>query len=155
MPNSKNVRRVNTELLCYANVNAIEQSMPAKPRPHRWLRKLGVHCAMIRLWQKESCALLNRQALSLLCGMPLDETLDDGEKIWDSFVLADEAIYIAHDLWHCPGIEDKGHMRLDCFQLLGECHARGSTQHVIRKNEVHWHSLHDCNSSRGSTCGEN
>jgi hypothetical protein len=37
--------------------------------------------------------------------MPLDETLDDGKKIRESFVLADEAIYRAHDLWHRPGIE--------------------------------------------------
>ena len=126
MPNSKNVRRINTELLRYANVNAIEQAMPAKPRPHGWRRKLGVHCVIIRLWQMESCALLNTGG-RLLCGMPLDETFDDGEKIWDSLVLADEAIYIAHDLGHRPGIEDKGHMRLDRFQLLGECHAGGST----------------------------
>ena len=37
-------------------------------------------------------------------------------------------------------------MRLDCFQLVGECDARGTPKHVVRKDEGHWHSLHECQS---------
>ena len=30
--------------------------------------------------------------------MPLNEAADNGKKIWDSFVLADEAVHVAHGL---------------------------------------------------------
>ncbi len=35
-------------------------------------------------------------------------------------------------------------MRFDCFQLVGECDARGTPKHVVRKDEGHRHSLHNC-----------
>ena len=58
---------------------------------------------------------------TLLFGMPFDKTADDGKKLWDRFVLADEAIHVPHCVRHVPGIEDKGHIRLDYFQSSGEC----------------------------------
>jgi hypothetical protein len=34
--------------------------------------------------------------------LPFDETFDDGKEIWDTFVLADEAIDVAHYLGTVP-----------------------------------------------------
>ena len=87
--------------------------------------------------------------------MPSDETLDDGQETCDGLVLADETVRVAHYVGHRPRIENKGHVRPDCLQLVSECDARRSTEHVVRKNEGHRHSLHNCEGSGASRCREN
>ena len=67
--------------------------------------------------------------------MPFDETADDGKEARDRFGLPDEAICVAHYVGRGPRVEDEGYVRLDCFQLVSECNARGSLKHVVGKHE--------------------
>ena len=71
----------------------------------------------------------------LLLVMPLNETFDDGKKVWDSLILADETVCVAHYVRYRPGIKHKRYMRLDCFQLVSECDACCSSKLVVRKDE--------------------
>ena len=84
----------------------------------------GTHQASRAGHGKERFRLLHPVGLFV---MPSNETLDDGKEACDSFVLADETVCVAHYVRHHPRIEDKGHTRLDCFQLVSECDACRST----------------------------
>jgi len=71
------------ELLGYTSVQAIEPPMPADEDLNCW-------------------GLAQGADYTVLFFVPFNETLDDGKKIWNSFVLANEAVHVAHDLWQDP-----------------------------------------------------
>src|SRR5437867_11423681 len=92
---------------------------------------------LVRSWRLPSSPARYTE-MWLLLVMPLDETFDAGEKVWDSLILADETVRVAHYVRHCPGIKQKRYMWLDGFQLVSECHACCSAKHVVRKDEGGW-----------------
>ena len=103
------------------------QSINSRPLPRAEATpngNRGTHQASRAGHGKERFRLLHPVGLFV---MPSNETLDDGKEACDSFVLADETVRVAHYVRHHPRIEDKGHTRLDCFQLVSECDACRST----------------------------
>ena len=70
--------------------------------------------------------------------MPFDETADDEKEARDRLGLADEAICVAPYVWRGPRVKDERNMRLNCFQVVSECDARRSTEHMVGKDEGDW-----------------